>query len=259
MRTRRRTRIALATLALAAGINVLVAWTLVFASPTVGDWNTSHSLSNGGRLTTEQFLAGDLPGYKFNTRTFARIDEPHEIPWPEPVPPGWDLAPYGGTRSHGLGYREAKYAQDAGYYRHYTYEAGWPLRSMRAKLFSALPSYSHSGSWVFEAHKDEPWRLIELGLPLWRLGLAIDPSTTLHMAQKRWRWYDRRLPLVPMWGGFIVNTIAYTPLAWLLLFGLRAMRSRRRRRKGLCVRCTYDRTGLDPADPCPECGRTMRA
>lgn len=62
------------------------------------------------------------------------------------------------------------------------------------------------------------------------------------------------LPLFPLWRGFALNTILYT----LIALGLWQIRLEIRRRtryvKGLCVRCGYDRAGIAPEAPCPECG-----
>lgn len=57
------------------------------------------------------------------------------------------------------------------------------------------------------------------------------------------------LPLRPIIGGFLINTLFYTPI-WLgLFFGLTAVR----RRRGRCPQCGYDlRRELE--NGCPECG-----
>ncbi len=62
------------------------------------------------------------------------------------------------------------------------------------------------------------------------------------------------LPLAPLWPGFALNTIFYAALAWGLWHVPLAIRRRRRRRNGLCVRCGYDLKGLASGSPCPECG-----
>ncbi len=68
---------------------------------------------------------------------------------------------------------------------------------------------------------------------------------------------ERWIPLAPLWPGFALNTVFYAALAWGLWQLPLAIRLRRRRRKGLCVRCGYDFKGLGGlalGSPCPECG-----
>ncbi len=64
--------------------------------------------------------------------------------------------------------------------------------------------------------------------------------------------------MCPVWPGFALNTLFYAALAWGLWLGgwqlPLAIRRRRRRRKGLCVRCGYDRKGIGDGVVCPECG-----
>jgi len=62
-----------------------------------------------------------------------------------------------------------------------------------------------------------------------------------------------RLPLIPVWPGFLIG-VALHAGAWWLADGLRrwAVRSRRTRR-GRCPSCGYDLSGFET---CPECGRT---
>ena len=98
-------------------------------------------------------------------------------------------------------------------------------------------------------------------------------------AEARWRSYDahglnrviggvlvgsrivfprdapRILPLQPIWSGFVINSVLYTSL-WFLLFSLGAIRSglqrHRRRRQQRCVHCGYK---LVPDQTrCSECG-----
>lgn len=54
---------------------------------------------------------------------------------------------------------------------------------------------------------------------------------------------------IPHW---LVIALASTP--WLFW---RLNRAARRRRSGHCARCGYDRAGLAPEAPCPECGTTL--
>ncbi len=67
------------------------------------------------------------------------------------------------------------------------------------------------------------------------------------------------LPTIPLWPGFALNTLFYAALAWGLWQLPLAIRRRRRRSKGLCVRCGYDLKGLAAGAVCPECGRPALA
>jgi hypothetical protein len=62
------------------------------------------------------------------------------------------------------------------------------------------------------------------------------------------------IPYIPIPLGLLADTLIYAAVlaAPLLLFT--RMRSLRRRRRGLCARCAYDRKGLVDGTPCPECG-----
>jgi len=54
--------------------------------------------------------------------------------------------------------------------------------------------------------------------------------------------------------GMVANT-AFYGMVWFVLFtGIGAAHRWRRRCRGLCTRCAYDRTGITPGQPCPECG-----
>ena len=56
-----------------------------------------------------------------------------------------------------------------------------------------------------------------------------------------------------VWFGFVVNTLFYAAIMWLLILGAFALRRLIRRKRGLCVACGYDLRG-DLAQGCPECG-----
>ena len=62
------------------------------------------------------------------------------------------------------------------------------------------------------------------------------------------------LPLRPIWIWLLADLALWTCCWWALLFAFSALRTSRRRRRGLCTRCAYDLRGLAPNAPCPECG-----
>ena len=63
----------------------------------------------------------------------------------------------------------------------------------------------------------------------------------------------RALPLQPIWPGFIINTLLYAALLWLLIYGL-ALRRFLRLRRRLCPRCAYR---MGESAVCTECGTEL--
>jgi len=64
----------------------------------------------------------------------------------------------------------------------------------------------------------------------------------------------RTLPLRPVWGGFIANTLLYAAAAWLLSRLPAARRRRIHRARGLCPNCGYP-PGASAI--CTECGAAL--
>lgn len=67
------------------------------------------------------------------------------------------------------------------------------------------------------------------------------------------RWFTT-IPVRPVWPGFVINTAFYAALASIPFLIIRLRRLRRcagRERRGECIWCRYDISGLDR---CPECG-----
>jgi hypothetical protein len=74
-----------------------------------------------------------------------------------------------------------------------------------------------------------------------------------------------------IWPGFAINTAFYALVLWMLFAGPRALNRKRRRMRGLCVKCAYDLRGhRDREHPhprplsqgkrevlCPECGTAI--
>lgn len=67
-----------------------------------------------------------------------------------------------------------------------------------------------------------------------------------------------RIVYRPAWFGLIANTTIYAA-AVLGVLALVGTRADRRRRRGCCEACGYDRRGLAAGAPCPECGRELAA
>lgn len=64
---------------------------------------------------------------------------------------------------------------------------------------------------------------------------------------------ETHLPIKPIWPGFIANSLIYS---WLFMLGqleIISLRKRRRRKRGLCIKCAYDLRGTAHV-VCPECG-----
>ena len=61
----------------------------------------------------------------------------------------------------------------------------------------------------------------------------------------------RPLPMTPLYPGFLINTLFYAAIIWLLFFAPFAAQRMLRRRRGLCERCAYQ-IGTSPV--CTECG-----
>lgn len=65
-----------------------------------------------------------------------------------------------------------------------------------------------------------------------------------------------QMPLTPIWPGFIVNTLFYAVVLWLLFIAPFEARRMFRRRRALCEKCAYP-IGASPV--CTECGAAVRA
>lgn len=72
-------------------------------------------------------------------------------------------------------------------------------------------------------------------------------------------------PYVEVWGGsdrspslLTIRFPLWAVIALLVVAARVSQRADSRRRFGYCTSCRYDRTGLPPDDPCPECGATAQ-
>jgi hypothetical protein len=111
------------------------------------------------------------------------------------------------------------------------WEGGWPARSL-VYIFVARQG------WAF---KPESRYLSPIRLD--GTSTAIPGTGTLVL-----------LPTHPLWPGFLINSIFYSFVAWGVWQIPLALRRWRRRHRGQCVKCGYDRAGLAAGAACPECG-----
>ncbi len=107
--------------------------------------------------------------------------------------------------------------------------AGWPA-----------PAMEWIGSLDMR-HDDNAWS--------WNDGLT-PPMRAGNLCQGA----DRRLPLIPIWPGFAINTLVLSLVPLCMWTGIVLLRRNRRRIRGRCVGCGYDVFGLDA---CPECGQSV--
>ena len=113
--------------------------------------------------------------------------------------------------------------------------SGWPMLAMRFRERTARKT-----ELVGTQHRTKTTVTVQYGHPIWyQFGL------------------HNILPLRPMWPGFVVNTIVFAIIAYLMLAlvggGIAMLRVSQRQRKGLCSTCGYDLAGLT-GGRCPECG-----
>ncbi|MFI4915896.1 MAG: hypothetical protein ACIAS6_05235 [Phycisphaerales bacterium JB060] len=136
-------------------------------------------------------------------------------------------------------------------------EAGWPRRAMAVGAYAGWFGVDDAPTFFATPARELATSTPTLSLhggfdPLgWRAPAMVMPGQTIATRNPVDRF---ALPLLPLWPGFLINTLFYALLlfsAWRLPGVLRRVV---RRRRGRCVGCGYDRGGLDPDAACPECG-----
>ena len=129
--------------------------------------------------------------------------------------------------------------------------SGWPLLVLSASIYR-MHGLDSPGYEVFGGIQTplEPFTYGGLTLPK---GFALPPGVTLPTLLGS-RTIPRVLPLRPIWPGFVVNTLLYAVVLWLLSGGPFRLRRFIRVKRGRCPACAYP-TGQ--SDACSECGKPL--
>ena len=120
------------------------------------------------------------------------------------------------------------------------YEVGWPSRCLQWESWSEFEVNFLQGTTIYrnEGHPARTW---------WRSGIPVS-TQRFGFGSRSWKG----LPIHPVYFGFVVNTIFYAVLLWILTLGPFTARRMIRRKRGLCIKCAYDLRGTSGG--CPECG-----
>ena len=79
-----------------------------------------------------------------------------------------------------------------------------------------------------------------------------DPTQLAPLTLKNWA-EPRVLPLMPIWRGWMMNTLFYAAAGLAIYSVLRLLRRLQRSHRGACPACGYD-LRVGPSVGCPECG-----
>jgi hypothetical protein len=120
------------------------------------------------------------------------------------------------------------------YFRIAQWHLGWPMRSLRAEIWSEI-EIDQAGVMTFRFEGHPP-------PSVWHDGIDTDRGIL-------------RLPIRPVFPGIIVNSILYAVILGLLSTAPFATRRMLRRRRGQCAKCAYP-VGTSPV--CTECGAAVR-
>jgi hypothetical protein len=122
----------------------------------------------------------------------------------------------------------------------------WALSSLDSAATRLPPAASTSGATI--AVSAIGWPFISLK--------GVQTRTTTGVTNDGIIWLGPRFSMfyLPIWPGLLLNTLIFSAAVFAAHWSSRAIIRRRRRAKGRCAGCGYDRRGLTPDAMCPECG-----
>jgi len=140
---------------------------------------------------------------------------------------------------------------------------GWPCLCLRShvsvssieiRASSSTQSWRHVESDRFWYTADDGQRYVEPLEPGDGVRGGVMLKTQFNTANLApWLEHYRVLPLRPIFPGFLVNTLFYAVIWFGIFFGVGFVKRVLRRKRGRCVKCSYDLRGEFDSG-CPECG-----